>query len=143
MARGQATLELLLGYGIALLIISITLALFFIFSPAIFGANTTPTYSGFSGFNIIGQGYSNNLFFIKFQNLLNENININNMYFLTSGINRSDFVCTTDYLPNLGTAECNLSISMPSPFSATVNIYYTPSNTSTHPNILVIGSVNN
>ncbi|MCL4400472.1 MAG: hypothetical protein M1348_01770 [Candidatus Parvarchaeota archaeon] len=143
MRRGQATLELIIGYSMAFMVIAIALALLFLLYPQVFSTTPSSTYSGFQGLKIVGQGYlkSAGIYYLSFQNLLNENINVTNIFFLEGAINQSGFVCTTDYLPNLGSSECNLSISLVSPFSATVQIYYTPSNTSMHPHIQITGTV--
>ncbi len=145
MAKGQSTLELLLGYGIALVIIAISLDLLFVFYPSLFNPQQPSSYSGFAGFRILGQGYdsSGHFFFIKFQNLLNEDINVTKLLFLTSSVNDSAFTCSNIYVPNLASTECNLTITLPLSFSANINIFYTPSNTSTHPSIIVPGSVVN
>jgi hypothetical protein len=142
MQRGQATLELLLGYSIALIIIAIALALVFMFYPGVVSAGPSSTYSGFSGLRIVQQGYYSpgTLYFIKFQNLLNENININAVYFLASGLNKTG-VCTAIYVPALGYEECNVSLRLSSPYSANIQIVYSPANTSIKPNIQIVGSV--
>lgn len=143
MRRGQATLELLTGYSIAFIIIAIALAVLFFLYPSIFSTAPSSTYSGFPGLKISSQGYSKTvgIYYINFQNLLNENINVTNIYFLEGAINQSAFVCTTKYLPNLASSECNLTIPLTSPFSADIQIYYTPSNTTMHPRIQIAGSV--
>ena len=142
MQKGQATLELLLGYSIALIVIAIALALVFMFYPGITSSGPSSTYSGFSGLRIVQQGYysQGTLYFIKFQNLLNENINVNALYFLASGVNKSG-MCTAIYVPDLGYEECNVSLTLSSPYSANIQVIYSPANTSIKPNIQIIGSV--
>jgi hypothetical protein len=143
MRRGQATLELLLGYSIVLILIAAALAILFLLYPSLFVSTPTTTYSGFAGLRVMGQGYDGNLniYYIKFQNLLNENINVSSIYFIQGAINDSGFVCSSRYVPTLEFSECNLSITLGEPYSASVNIVYTPSNTSTHPLITITGSV--
>ncbi|MCL5009894.1 MAG: hypothetical protein M1433_02885 [Candidatus Parvarchaeota archaeon] len=143
MVKGQATLELLLGYSIALILIAAALAVLFLLYPSLFTSSPNTTFSGFNGLRITGQGYDSNIhiYYIKFQNLLNENINLTHVYFIDGAINQSNFLCTSRYIPSLGFGECNLSVSLSGPYSASVDIVYTPSNTSMHPNIQITGSV--
>ncbi len=148
MARAQSTLELLLGYSIAFIIIAAALAILFIFYPNIFAVAPSTTYSGFAGLSITGQGYcgsgcnTTGFYYIRFQNLLNENINVTNISFIESSVNLDFSRCysTTEnktitgsalpdlYVPDLGYAECNLTVSLQSSYSASIGVYYKPSN---------------
>ncbi len=151
MAKGQGTLELLLGYSIAFIIIAATLAILFIFYPNIFATASSSTYSGFAGLVVAGQGYCNSgcnatgFYYIRFQNLLSENINVTRITFLSPGIDQNFSDCYSSienrtviknsalpdlYIPNLGYAECNFTMLLSSPYSASVDIYYVPSNDS-------------
>lgn len=143
MRKGQATLELLFGYSIALIIITVTLVLLFTFFPGVFSGTTTPSSTGFAGLRVVAQGYlsNNNIFFFKFQNLLNENINVSRINMIYGGINQTASSCTRSFVPNLAIAECNFTISLASPFTATINVYYNPANTSIHPTIDIVGAV--
>ena len=145
MKRGQATLELLIGYSLAIVVIAITLSVIFLLFPSITGKNTATSYSGFQGLRIIGQGYdpSSSLFFIKFQNLLNENINITAVSMLVGSINYTSFTCTSKYVLALDNEECNLTASLSTGFSGSIYIHYTPANTSIHPSIAINGKVTN
>ncbi len=143
MDKGQATLELLIGFSIALVIIVVAFVVLFTLFPSIFSGASTPSSTGFSGLRITGQGYLSSLgiFYLKFQNLLNENINIIAITMIASGIDQNASACTENFVPNLNFSECNFTVSLSSPFSAVIDVYYTPSNTSTHPKIEIVGSV--
>ncbi len=145
MKKGQATLELLIGYSLAIAVIAVIIALIFLLFPSLFGKSSAASYSGFQGLRIIGQGYdsSTSLFFIKFQNLLNENMNFTKIYMSVGGINYTSFSCTSDYIPALEYGECNLTASLKTGFSGSVYIYYTPANTSISTNIAIEGNVVN
>ncbi len=153
MAKGQSMLEMLLGYSIAFIIIAAALAILFIFYPNIFSSAPSSTYSGFTGLLVTGQGYcgsgcnATGFYYIRFQNILNENINISKIYFIASGINQSfstgKCVSTIEnstkvpgsalpnlYIPDLGYAECNLTLSLPTSWTASIDIYYKPANVS-------------
>jgi uncharacterized protein (UPF0333 family) len=143
MKRGQATLELLLGFSIAIIVIIIAMVILFTFFPSVFSGPVSVSANGFSGLRVTGQGYLSNLgiYYIKFQNLLNENINVTGFNFLTSSLNQTTFSCTNTYISNLGFSECNFTVSLSSPFTAVIDFFYTPSNTSTHPKIEITGTV--
>lgn len=145
MKRGQAVLELLIGYSLAVVIIAISVSLLFTFYPNIASFSSTPSYSGFSGLRILGQGYdaSAGVFYIAFQNTLNENIKINLLEMVYGSVTYTGFSCTKTFLPNLYTSECNLSIPISGSFSAQIFVYYNPANISVSPTIGISGYVTN
>ena len=136
---------MILGYSVAIMIIGSVFYIIFTFFPGISGATALPSYSGFPGFQIVEQGYapSASAFYIKFQNLLNENIKIDGLSMIVSGVNYTAFSCSKSYLPALEDNECNLSASLGDSFTAIVYIYYTPTNISYSPVIASRGSVTN
>ena len=144
--KGQESLELVLVYSSAIIVIGSIFYIIFTLFPSLTGATTTASYSGFSGFGIIQQGYisSQKLFYIDFQNLLNENVKIDGISMIIAGVNYTDFVCSKTYLPALEKTECNLSsVSLGSSFSGNGYIYYTPTNISSSPVIAASGNVIN
>jgi hypothetical protein len=144
--KGQESLEMVLIYSLAILVIGSVFYIILTFYPGLTGTTTTPSYSGFSGFQIVQQGYisSKSLFYIKFQNLLNENVNIDGISMVISGVNYTGFVCSKTYLPALESTECNLtSVSFGSSFNGNGYIYYTPTNISYSPVIASAGNIIN
>ncbi|MGC8533041.1 MAG: hypothetical protein ACP5MV_00185 [Candidatus Parvarchaeum sp.] len=144
--KGQESLEMIIIYSLAIAVIGSIFYIIFTFFPSLTGATTQPSYSGFPGFRIIQQGYisSKSLFYIKFQNLLNENVKIDGLSILISGVNYTNFVCSKTYLPALEYSECNLtSVSLGSSFSGNGYIYYTPTNISSSPIIVSMGNIIN
>ncbi len=143
--KGQESLELILVYLMATLVIGVAFYILFTFLPGLTGANSVPSYSGFTGFRVIQQGYisSKSIFYIEFQNLLNENVNIDGLSMIISGVNYTDFVCSKTYLPALESIECNLSASLGTSFTGNGYIYYTPTNISYTPVIASSGSITN
>ncbi len=145
MRKGQIAIEQLLVYSVAFTTIAVALAVIYIFYPQAFGSPSNPYTNGFPGLNVVKQGYLNGNFIIKFQNLLNENINLTNIYFSGNSINTNGILCTNTFVPALNYTECNLSVSsLPSPFTATITIEYTPTNISfSNVEINITGTVNN
>ncbi len=144
--RAQESLEMVLMYGIAIIVIASIFYIIFTFFPSLTGTTSTPSYSGFSGFHVLQQGYipSKSTFYIEFQNLLNENIKIDGISMIISGVNYTNFVCSKTYLPALESTECNLtSVSLGSSFSGNGYIYYTPTNISYSPVIASNGNIIN
>ena len=143
--KGQESLELVLVYAIATAIIASTFYILFTLFPSLTGATTTPSYSGFSGF-LVKQGYipSKSLYYIDFQNLLNENIKIDAISMIINGVNYTAFTCSKNYLPALEVSQCNLtSVSFGNSFTGNGYIYYTPTNVSFSPIIASSGNVIN
>jgi len=144
--KGQQSLEMVIIYSLAIIIIGSIFYIIFTFFPSLTGATTQSSYSGFSGFRIIQQGYisSKSLFYIKFQNLLNENVKIDAISMIISGKNYTNFFCSETYLPALEYSECNLTnVSLGSSFSGNGFIYYTPTNISSSPVIASSGNIIN
>ena len=73
--KGQQSLEMIIIYSLAIIVIGSIFYIIFTFFPSLTGVTTQPSYSGFSGFRVVQQGYipSKSIFYIEFQNLLNEN----------------------------------------------------------------------
>jgi hypothetical protein len=143
--KGQESLEMVLEYSIALAVVGSIFYIIFTLFPGITGITSTPSYSGFSGFGI-KQGYfqSKSLYYISFQNLLNENIKIKAISLIVNGVNYTNFVCSKTYLPALETTQCNLtSVSFGNSFSGSGYIYYTPTNLSFSPVIASRGNIIN
>ena len=144
--KGQESLEMIIIYSLAIAVIGSIFYIIFTFFPSLTGATTQSSYSGFPGFQIIQQGYipSKSLFYIKFENLLNENVKIDKISLLISGVNYTGFVCSKTYLPDLQYSECNLtSVSLGNSFSGNGFIYYTPTNISSSPVIASMGNIIN
>jgi hypothetical protein len=146
MRIGQSALEYLTIYGIVLFIVGFAVALIFVLDPALFSPYSTPTVSGFQGLKIVSQGYSGGTFSLDFQNLLNENINVDGISFVSGSVNSNAFTCETTlpaYMPPLDSDSCNLTVSLPSNFNAQIIITYTPSNSSFSQTIAIKGQVTN
>ena len=144
--KGQESLEMVLIYSIAIIVIGSVFYIIFTFFPSLTGATSTSSYSGFSGFQVLQQGYisAKSTFYIEFQNLLNENVKIDGISMIISGVNYTGFVCSKTYLPALESTECNLtSVSLGSSFNGNGYIYYTPTNISYTPVIASSGNIIN
>lgn len=144
--KGQESLEMVIIYSLAIIVIGSVFYIIFTFFPGLTGATTASSYSGFSGFQIVQQGYISpkSLFYIKFQNLLNENVKIDGLSLIVAGVNYTNFVCSKTYLPALEYEECNLtSVSFGSSFNGNGFIYYTPTNISSSPVIASSGNIIN
>ena len=144
--KGQESIEMILIYSMAIIAIGSAFYIIFTLFPSLTGATTQPSYSGFPGFRIVQQGYisSKSIFYIEFQNLLNENVNIDGISMIISGTNYTNFVCSKTYLPALDSTECNLtSVSLGSSFTGNGFIYYTPKNISSSPIIASSGNIIN
>ncbi|EFD92941.1 MAG: hypothetical protein BJBARM5_0314 [Candidatus Parvarchaeum acidophilus ARMAN-5] len=143
--KGQESLELIIGFSIAMIIIGSIFYIIFTFYPGFISPTTKPSYSGFTGF-IVHQGYiaSDSLYYINFQNVLNENIKIEGVSIIINGVNYTSFKCSKTYLPALETTNCNLTaVSLGTSFTGNGYIYYTPTNISFSPVIAAAGSVIN
>ena len=146
MNNGQSALEYLTIYGIVLFIVGFAVALIFVLDPSLFSPYSTPTVSGFQGLKIVSQGYSGGTFSLDFQNLLNENINVDGISFASGNVNSSAFTCETalpTYMPPLDSDSCNLTVSLSSNFNAQIIVTYTPSNSSFRQTIAIKGQVTN
>ena len=144
--KGQQSLEMIIIYSLAIIVIGSIFYIIFTFFPSLTGVTTQPSYSGFSGFRVVQQGYipSKSIFYIEFQNLLNENVNIDGISMVISGTNYTNFVCSKTYLPALEYTECNLtSVSLGRSFTGNGFIYYTPKNISYSPVIASRGNIIN
>ena len=144
--KGQQSLEMIAIYSLAIIVIGSIFYIIFTFFPSLTGGTTQSSYSGFPGFRIVQQGYisSKSLFYIEFQNLLNENVNIDGISIIISGTNYTNFVCSKTYIPALEYSECNLTaVSLGSSFTGNGFIYYTPKNISSSPVIASSGSIIN
>ena len=141
MIRAQMSLEIVIIYGLAIVSIGLAVAIIITFLPAFSQTPATATYSGFQGFKITAVGYyaPYNVFYIKIQNLLNENLEVKLISLLVGSQNSTG--CGGAYLQPLDYYECNITYSNPGSFSGLVYIYYTPTNISSAPVIASRGSV--
>ena len=126
MMRAQMSLEIAIIYGLAVVAIILAVSLVLTFFPTFSQASTSATYSGLQGFDVIAIGYyaPSSIFYMKVQNLLNENVKIDAVSLIIGSQNYTG--CGGGYLQTLAYYECNITYTATSHFSGLVYIYYNP-----------------
>lgn len=139
--KGQSIIEFAYIYSIISVAIIVIIAIVVSLLPGVFNPQVAQYTTGFNGLKITSQNYINNTLILSFQNLLNENIDITNIYLIQNGQVSTNYKCSSNYLPALAYDLCNMSAKLPPNFYVTIEIQYTPANSTFKKNINITGFV--